>query len=382
MLDPQGDFFDEGGVKLMLEDIPTEIRESLNLAWFREVQGQDALPGTIIRLPLRTEHHRRKISSKTVSPQEVEDHFQAFVQKEMDICLLFLSSLQSVEFWVIREGDTTPSRIALSSITPVVDASPNNIVLSRQVETTLYSSPSHGKDWLIRWHSVPNSESQDQLSTRIGCDVRSTMEVEKLVATVALAIQTSVSPDGCCAPGRLFTYLPLPSDTNYPCNVHAPFALTIDRQTLRNENEEGLLDGSDDQYVFSTGTLTCVDSITASVWSGIGTCLIPWFPWPGRNFYSTFPSSTSVCSQRGHPRSTCQVVVPIGSALRRKLLGGSWTTTSLSGLFKGPPCCPHTTDMTTSLLLRQTSPRRCWMHLLLLDWLSPNLPKGYTIWHT
>ena len=78
------------------------------------------------------------------------------------------------------------------------------------------------------------------------------MEAEKLTATVALAMQTGVLPD---APGRLFTYLPLPSGTDYPCNIHAPFALTLDRQTLRNEKEVGLVKGSDDQYVFLTRTL-------------------------------------------------------------------------------------------------------------------------------
>ena len=259
-----------------MEEIPAEIRESLNVAWFQKIQDQDqdSFPGTIIRLPLRTEHHRRKISNKTVSCQEVEDHFQTFAQKEMDICLLFLSSLQSVEFWVIREGEATPSRIALSSITPVVGAS-DNTALSRRVETTLYCNPCQGKDWIIQWHFVSNSESQDQLSTRIGCDVRSTMQDEKLTAAVALAIQTGVSSDGCPAPGRLFTYLPLPSDTNYPCNIHAPFALTIDRQTLRNELEEGLTKGSDDQYVFSTRTLTSVDHIAAFVLSGIDIYSIP-----------------------------------------------------------------------------------------------------------
>ena len=247
MLDPQGDFFDQGSVKLMLEEIPIEIRESLNLAWFQKIQDQDTFLGTIIRLPLRTEDNRRKISTKTVSCQEVEGHFETFVRTEMDICLLFLSSLQSIEFWVIREGETTPSRIALSSITPVVDASPNDTALKRRVKTRLYSNPIQEKHWLVRWYSISNSESQDQLSARIGCDVKSTMESEKLTATVALAIQTDVSPDGRPAPGRLFTYLPLPSDTNYPCNIHAPFALTIDRQTLRNELEEGLIKGSDDQ---------------------------------------------------------------------------------------------------------------------------------------
>jgi sacsin len=274
MVDPQGDFFDEGGAKLTSEEIPTELRESLNLVWFQNIQDKDSFPGTIIRLPLRTEHHRSKVSTKTISCQEIEGHFQTFVQMEMDICLLFLSSLRSVEFWVIREGEATPVRIALSSIMPFVNASPDNIALSRRVETTLHSNPSYGKDWLIRWHSVPNSESQDQLSTRISCDVRSTMETEKLAATVALAIPISVSPDGYRAPGRLFTYLPLPSDTSYPCNIHAPFALTIDRQTLRNEKEEGLHKGSDDQYVFSTRTSTHVDCIIASASSGIGTCSI------------------------------------------------------------------------------------------------------------
>lgn len=248
MLDPQGDFFDGGGARLTSEEIPTEIRESLNLVWFQKIQDQDPFPGTIIRLPLRTEHHRLKISTKTVSCQEVEDHFKTFVRTEMDVCLLFLTSLRSVEFWVIREGDINPSRIAFSSITPAADPSPNGITPSRRrVEVILDSPSTRGNDWLIRWHSIPDSESQDRLSARINCDVRSTMEAEKLTATVALAIRTGASQDEHHVPGRLFTYLPLPSDTNYPCNIHAPFALTIDRQTLRNEKEEGLVKGSDDQ---------------------------------------------------------------------------------------------------------------------------------------
>ena len=273
MLDPQGDFFNEGGAKFTLEDIPIEIRNSLNLAWFRETQGQDSFPGTVIRLPLRTDHHRGRISNKTINCQEIEDHFQMFIRAEMDICLLFLSSLQSVEFWVIREGENIPSRVALSSIGPVIDTSHPNIAVSRRVETTLYSNPSHENNWLIRWHSVPNSEAQHQLSTRINWDVGSTMETEKLTATVALAIQTGVSPEGHHASGRLFTYLPLPSGTDYPCNIHAPFALTADRQSLRNEHEKGLAKGSDDQYVFSNRTLTRVDPIVVSVSSGTGTSL-------------------------------------------------------------------------------------------------------------
>jgi len=274
MLDPQGDFFPEGGAKLALEDIPIEIQDSLNLAWFQKILDQSSFPGTVIRLPLRNEHHRGKIASKTVSSQEIENYFQTFVQTEMDICLLFLSSLQSIEFWVIREGESIPSRVALSSITPVVDASNHNIAISRRVDTILYSNPGHQKDWLIRWHSVADSEAQDQLSERINHDARSTMEEEKLTAIVALAIQTSVSSEGYHAPGKLFTYLPLPSDTSYPCNIHAPFALTVDRQTLRNE-KEGLAKGSDDQYVVSNKTSTHANGIVVSVSSGTDISLTP-----------------------------------------------------------------------------------------------------------
>ena len=247
MLDPQGDFFPEGEAKVTLEDIPINLQESLNLEWFQKIQGQGSSPGTVIRLPLRTEHHHRQISMKTISCQEVNDHFQSFIRAELDICLLFLTSLRSIEFWVINEGELTPSPIALSNITSVGDASPNHVTQRRQVKTILDPGSSRKKDWLIRWHSVPNSEFQDQFSERIGCDVRSTMEKDKLTAAVALAMQTGVLTENRPASGKLFTFLPLPSDTNYPCNIHAPFALTIDRQGLRNENEEGFVKGSDDQ---------------------------------------------------------------------------------------------------------------------------------------
>lgn len=235
----------------MLEDIPDEARQSLNLEWFQEVHGQDSSLGTIIRLPLRTERHRHKISTKIISCKEVENHFQSFIKTEMDISLIFLSSLQSVEFWVISEGSTGPSRIALSSITPVGSTPTDNVAIRRQVGATLRSNSRIEKDWFIRWHSVPHSESQRQLSAKLGYNVELTMiEEEKLTATVALAIQTGNFPNGYCASGRLFTYLPLPSGANYPCNIHASFALTVDRQGLRNENEEGILKESTDQYVF------------------------------------------------------------------------------------------------------------------------------------
>jgi hypothetical protein len=380
MLDPQGDFFNEGKKEVKSEDVPTEIRDSLNLAWFQGNRDQGNFPGTVIRLPLRSDRHRAGLSSKTVSYKEIEDHFEMFAQMEMDICLLFLSSLQSVEFWIIREGENVPSRVAFSNITPVVDASNHDIAVSRRVETKSHTNPSDEKIWLVRWYSVPNSEAQDQLSTWIGWDVRSTVEREKLMATVALAIQIDASSEGCLAPGRLFTYLPLPSGANYPCNIHAPFALTADRQSLRNEQEEGLIKGSDDQYVFSHSTSIRIDRMAASASSGIDTSLTPSSPSPGPNFYSTFPGTTPTHSQRGRPQYAHREPVPIGRSFQRELLSGLRTIISPSGPFKALPFRRHTADTKKSLLLHRRLLQNCWRRLPLSDWSSLNLRKIYTTW--
>ncbi|KAA1478276.1 hypothetical protein DENSPDRAFT_741097, partial [Dentipellis sp. KUC8613] len=45
--------------------------------------------------------------------------------------------------------------------------------------------------------------------------------------------------------GLLFTYLPLPLKTGLPAHIHALFALTPDRQHLRNAEEIGLAEGFD-----------------------------------------------------------------------------------------------------------------------------------------
>ncbi|KAI0311764.1 hypothetical protein OF83DRAFT_1068263, partial [Amylostereum chailletii] len=44
--------------------------------------------------------------------------------------------------------------------------------------------------------------------------------------------------DGPSDSGRLFTFLPLPISTGYPCSINGTFALTVDRQHLLNPEEQ------------------------------------------------------------------------------------------------------------------------------------------------
>ncbi|KAK0502390.1 hypothetical protein EDD18DRAFT_1048553, partial [Armillaria luteobubalina] len=55
--------------------------------------------------------------------------------------------------------------------------------------------------------------------------------------------------------GRLFTYLPLPIRTGFPCHVHGLFALTQSRQNLTNKTEIGIVRGSDDSVLIEWNQL-------------------------------------------------------------------------------------------------------------------------------
>ncbi|PIL32619.1 hypothetical protein GSI_05323 [Ganoderma sinense ZZ0214-1] len=60
------------------------------------------------------------------------------------------------------------------------------------------------------------------------------VEREKLRSDVALALPINTSHN---IQGRLFTFLPLPLTTNFPCHIHGIFSLTDSRQNLRNPSE-------------------------------------------------------------------------------------------------------------------------------------------------
>ena len=54
-------------------------------------------PGTIVRLALRRAESESRISSKEISPDEIHNLLVEFIKQEVDIAVLFLSHLTSVE---------------------------------------------------------------------------------------------------------------------------------------------------------------------------------------------------------------------------------------------------------------------------------------------
>ncbi|KAJ3723890.1 hypothetical protein C8R42DRAFT_577934, partial [Lentinula raphanica] len=62
------------------------------------------------------------------------------------------------------------------------------------------------------------------------------LQKDKLLPHVALAFPLSKQN----FQGHLFTLLPLPISTGFPIHIHGVFALTPDRQSLRNPEEMGI----------------------------------------------------------------------------------------------------------------------------------------------
>lgn len=101
--------------------------------------------------------------------------------------------------------------------------------------------------WRVLQCPFQQAEATQLLSNAIRGDSAPILKEHKLLPTVGLA--TSLKYSGQQNSGRLFTYLPLPIPTGFPVHIHALFALTSSRQSLRNPREIGLM--SDAQYAIS-----------------------------------------------------------------------------------------------------------------------------------
>jgi sacsin len=82
---------------------------------------------------------------------------------------------------------------------------------------------------------VKRDDMVTSLSERLGYDVTQKILAEKMASDVGLAfpIDSDAKPDI----GRLFTYLPLPMHTGFPCHINCLFALTSSRQHLVNDED-------------------------------------------------------------------------------------------------------------------------------------------------
>jgi hypothetical protein len=95
------------------------------------------------------------------------------------------------------------------------------------------------RSWRICKTIGSEATSISVLKNRLKRDSSSSLKRNKLQASVALAMPRS-HQEILRKPGLLFTFLPLHLKTGFPCHVRGLFALTPDRQHLRNGEEMGI----------------------------------------------------------------------------------------------------------------------------------------------
>ena len=203
------------------------------------------LNGTIIRLPLRQDASNSELSSKTLTPEEVRQLLLAFVESELHIALLFLSHITSI---CVLEVDSCGVRqIGKAEITR--DPATTYDASLREETASVAWSDDKGHSATQVWkltHSMQAFDCSGYFQKNLGRDVKEDLQREKLIPSVSFAFPMPLNMD---CNGRLFTYLPLPLPTNFPCHVHSLFALTPSRQNLRNSLERGIVRGGRDEYV-------------------------------------------------------------------------------------------------------------------------------------
>ena len=158
--------------------------------------------------------------------------------------LLFLDKLKTIEIW--ETGNSKRTCLAMWTKSGV-SSSRHYSSLPLVTYDSVLSDGDMEYSWRIVQTRSPENEAITRLSQLAGTDsVNYVVQRHKLRPDVRIAYPLTSRER---MSGRLFTFLPLPSKTGFPVHVHALFALTSSRQSLRNPNETGIVQGSDSEWV-------------------------------------------------------------------------------------------------------------------------------------
>ncbi|KAM6499224.1 hypothetical protein JOM56_004732 [Amanita muscaria] len=219
--------------------------------FFSSMFNPNSFIGTAIRLPLRST--QSELSQRVVLAAELQKMIADYISEELNVSLLFLDKLKTIEIWETSNGakmhlatwtrsGTTPSRQDPS--VPLV------------TYNTVLSDGNAEYSWRIVQTQNSEGEATSRLSHLAGNGpnglVNFIVQKHKLRSDVRIAYPLT-SQKGVS--GRLFTFLPLPSKTAFPIHIHALFALTSSRQSLRNANETGIVKGSDNDILIKWNRL-------------------------------------------------------------------------------------------------------------------------------
>ena len=246
--DPCHHAFEEGG---LFEDVD---RSNTYEEFLPKPLQNNGFSGTMIRLPLRSAATLSTTSLdgvKAIDKQQIKDLFDQFISSaEMDISLLFLSHLTSIEFYEIDdECSTLLSRVRVTremsesfEESTIGTAAAN--VQTHRAQVVCSGPQASAQAWRILHVSFPESIAEEIISKRASHSTSAVLSKNKLSSNVAVAFPLSNR-----TVGRLFTFLPLPIPTGFPCHIHGLFALNQNRRGLKHGDLSELSATSEDRYV-------------------------------------------------------------------------------------------------------------------------------------
>ncbi|KAG8928980.1 hypothetical protein FRC02_006144 [Tulasnella sp. 418] len=143
--------------------------------------------------------------------------------------------------------------------------------------------------WMVAQFVDDYTKVERDMSSKLGYSVKEQIKNDKLLPHVALAVPIWGDTIAHCD-GKLFTLLPLPISTKFPLHIHSVFALTSDRQRLRNAQEK--VDAKSREQLLIEWNRYIFNSIVPQAWSNLLQILVQ--AKPNLNIYSAWPSISSV----------------------------------------------------------------------------------------
>ncbi|KAL5004239.1 hypothetical protein ScPMuIL_017695 [Solemya velum] len=273
--------------KLMLRKMKNQF-EPYNCVFDCSISGENqaTFPGTLFRLPLRTQEQAREsqISDKVYNKQEVKKLLEKFMESAGNL-LLFSQHVHTIKVYHLSPFEKDPRKaLLLMEIRKTeIERIPRGVLVAEDrtamelaaelVEKVKnlpksenliphFKTCSHlkikmkyeaGNDGLI---DVPlrDSETHWMVSWSTGTKKSLTMAIENnktgflTLGSVAVLLQQESdalmpcdllkSPDGFYKQGHIFCFLPLPVTTPLPLHINGCFAVNSDRKTLLYETED------------------------------------------------------------------------------------------------------------------------------------------------
>jgi sacsin len=198
---------------------------------------REPFPGTIIRIPLRTEEQAKtsKIINLVITPEDVLKEFTAF-QSEVAESLLFLKNIEKVEFEfddrILGVAEITNVRESLSARTAIKTAITDGTTKSLAFQVHIRHQYRHEEGSIDLHqqyhvqHKLPDINEDNTASN----DFKQWAMKESFFPWIALAAPLNPLP---VIQSRIFVSLPLPifmKDNRV--NIHGMFALSRDRRSL------------------------------------------------------------------------------------------------------------------------------------------------------